>query len=637
MKTISYFGLSDMAASHYVDLCEEILTSLSETTELVDVNEAITLFNVLRYADAGLKKRWAESLIAQARKLVGVFGSTVDSTRLSKLYNSVESQYVYDFWHLFSSYRWYRKVPASSFEAFLASEKPAIRPILAQKSLMHEYADELKTYFLSNPENATIFIGSKNKKTSPIGSDNVYIPEGISAKSLELLLDRYVDLPDCSYGYLVIIENMHEASDKTKLRARRKAKDLSTTMFSHSKGFTIGVEICYVEQSSSVKIEHDNGIVKYSYDIGWVTNELGPPTILNNFIYLFEFVDLQGRINLVAIESEISVVERMLNTERTDWYSGGVVFAQKNQAALMQLYSYSKILESKNIRIESIINWFFSDYLKENHGISDFLVSLPSDSMSYPEKCRVLAPEIERAIKQYLLYCQDGMIDQELLAIASNPIPIADCRSRVNKKYAYAKSDDILRAIYYFFSDQCMLSYDDSTKVSEKNFYSRIAKGPVRRDRIGNYLSNDVAWLLEKGYLEQSVEGFLSAKNHLRILLLRELYHNQVIVYWTCPVDLRTIIDEMVASGDLSLETSLFSASEKDYLNYHLNKKRFINSLDLRNRYAHGCNPNSSTDEKSFINDYLQLLKIMVLIVLKINDDLEQSETERTTGAHPVI
>ena len=89
--------------------------------------------------------------------------------------------------------------------------------------------------------------------------------------------------------------------------------------------------------------------------------------------------------------------------------------------------------------------------------------------------------------------------------------------------------------------------------------------------------------------------------------------------------------------GDLVLETSLFSSLERDYLNYHLNKSTFINSLDLRNRYAHGSNPNSNGDENAFVQDYLQLLKVMILIVLKINDDLEQRDTERNTGANPSI
>ena len=323
---------------------------------------------------------------------------------------------------------------------------------------------------MSNPENAAIYIESKNKSISSIGLDKLHLPAGISTGSLDNLFSHYVESANCAYGYLEIIANMHEVSDKTKLRARRKAKEMAATIFSKSNGFTFGVEIRYVEQDQVLKLAFENGIAKYSYDIDWITKEVDSPTILNNFIYLFEFVDRSGRVSLVTKESEVAVMERILKTERTDWYPTGLVFGQKNQAAMMQLYSYSRVLESVGIRIESVLEWFFSDYLKENHGISNFHMALPSASTSYPEKCRILAPEIERVIRQYVLYCQDGFIDQELLSIGSQPSLVAECPSVVQNKYVYRRSADVQRAIYYFFSDQCMLLYDSSTQESTQDF-----------------------------------------------------------------------------------------------------------------------------------------------------------------------
>ena len=54
------------------------------------------------------------------------------------------------------------------------------------------------------------------------------------------------------------------------------------------------------------------------------------------------------------------------------------------------------------------------------------------------------------------------------------------------------------------------------------------------------------------------------------------------------------------------------------YLNYMLNKSEYSNGLDLRNKYSHDT---CSLKEEVQIQDYLELLKIMVLIIIKINEE----------------
>ena len=74
----------------------------------------------------------------------------------------------------------------------------------------------------------------------------------------------------------------------------------------------------------------------------------------------------------------------------------------------------------------------------------------------------------------------------------------------------------------------------------------------------------------------------------------------------------------MIVKGDLVAESSLFTRQEKDYLDYMLNVQQFLNGPELRNRYVHG---NFPINAKAHNGDYLELLKIMTLIVLKINEE----------------
>ena len=73
-----------------------------------------------------------------------------------------------------------------------------------------------------------------------------------------------------------------------------------------------------------------------------------------------------------------------------------------------------------------------------------------------------------------------------------------------------------------------------------------------------------------------------------------------------------------VQSGDLAVESSLFSQPETDYLNYMLNKSQFSDGLDLRNKYAHSTYSANENEQK---HDYIQLLKLMVLIITKMNEE----------------
>ena len=57
---------------------------------------------------------------------------------------------------------------------------------------------------------------------------------------------------------------------------------------------------------------------------------------------------------------------------------------------------------------------------------------------------------------------------------------------------------------------------------------------------------------------------------------------------------------------------------EQKYLNFMLNKSEYCNGPDIRNKYIH---ESISLDENEHFHDYIELLKIMVLIIIKINEE----------------
>lgn len=135
------------------------------------------------------------------------------------------------------------------------------------------------------------------------------------------------------------------------------------------------------------------------------------------------------------------------------------------------------------------------------------------------------------------------------------------------------------------------------------------------------YSKRELDWLISHCYISLDEDGYIKIVNEIQILILKDLYENEVINFWHCPKPYHKEIFKLVQSGMLEFEDSLFSKPEQDYFNYHLNNSTFNNSLALRNKYIH-ANENDDEDEEKHKRNYLIFLKLFILIIIKINDEL---------------
>jgi len=103
---------------------------------------------------------------------------------------------------------------------------------------------------------------------------------------------------------------------------------------------------------------------------------------------------------------------------------------------------------------------------------------------------------------------------------------------------------------------------------------------------------------------------------------LKDLYDNEVGSFYHYPKEFQEEVLTMKNEDIIYTESSLFSKSEQAYFNYFLNKSEFTNGLDLRNSYLHGTQASPKEVEKHEMS-YFIYLKIIVLTILKIEDDLE--------------
>jgi hypothetical protein len=77
----------------------------------------------------------------------------------------------------------------------------------------------------------------------------------------------------------------------------------------------------------------------------------------------------------------------------------------------------------------------------------------------------------------------------------------------------------------------------------------------------------------------------------------------------------------MEARGWVRRHSSLLTEAEAQYFNYFLNKVDFSNGPELRNKYLHGSQAHAEGEDAHF-HAYITALRLMIALVIKVNDDL---------------
>lgn len=87
-------------------------------------------------------------------------------------------------------------------------------------------------------------------------------------------------------------------------------------------------------------------VAKYSYSYAWLDDHRDFPTILNNFVFLFDFANSHMQWLLPSFASELGVFERFLSLEAKDNYKTGASFLLKDQSSLLQTLMYDQFLRT---------------------------------------------------------------------------------------------------------------------------------------------------------------------------------------------------------------------------------------------------------------------------------------------------
>lgn len=629
MDRVSFYSENDMTCGWELNKIIDIINDNSIDNEWT-LNDVVEFHNILKYLNVSrfveyLKEKTGFDEVKYIKKVnnqIGRYIGTKKSCILSE-FDDIEFPGTKDFLELIDKYGIYKEMSNSDFESFLSKDNVPLYMVLKHKKIIVHFDDVIKKEIMSNPLNAETII-SKH-----IEDKSLHLPPSLHEKDMLRLIGEYVELDIERVNINVLRKIIHfpandglKMTDKLRLSATRKEKEESEKVFNQGTGIESSVSIKYEKGLDKViKFESEGSAAEVSIVVNrdWIEENKDYPTLWNNFIHLFEITDLSARLTMVSKKNEGGTVSSLFLPSGSHLYRKTFTFSFKEMVANVQLYSYIEVLNVIGINIENMIEWFFSDYLKEEFAIDNFVIMLPSDSSSYFEKCRTILPEIDRILKQYNVLIEDGEIDQELIQISSSSVKINKAKSYISRKYVYPKGEWYTRATFLLFSDQSSIFYIPHKEEKYNNFIGLIVKENVSSNDFQDYQLQRMKWLFDEKLIFEDENGFIKIADSLTVFILKELYYEDVLSYYHYDKKIRDNIDKLENDETVIIESSLLAQNEQDYFDFYMNKSKFTNGYDLRNSYLHGTNRN---DENQYKNDYYSILKLIIIIVLKINDDL---------------
>ena len=576
-----------------------------------------------------LSSSWSTEQTEKYKKIVntiipnkiGRFCSKIDDNNILDLIRSLDFQYYDDFWDLIDIYKVYKRISFCKIKEALGLKNVCLRNILERAHLVEHFDCELADEIKGSPDNATLLIENYLEKHDDRWKP-LHFPKSLTKEDKTKLVNEYIssDLPNINELELLShsqSSNDLQLTDLMVYNAKKKYEKKIESFFNENNGLKMSVAVSLSPDIQETKIEFNDLGLSITYSLPWITENLDFPTVLNNFIYLFEYTDTFFRCNLVSKTNQLGIFESLIGRKGIKEYIVGVAFKQLDSLSLLQIVQYENVLKDNGVELLEVFKWFFEEYLAIEFNAVGFEFYIPSQNTTYMEKCKLLATSIDRILKQFNMYVETGNIDHELLSISSNPTLFKDVKSFIKDKYIYPCDSELKYVFNSVLSSQSILRFGrkggadyDSFCVFIENVDVTLEEYDMNRPLLEKLIFQNYLVINEQGYIKP---------NKIKLSIVKDLYNNEV----SCLSYLEKyvkIIEEMKSDKQIEFGSTLFSIPEQHYLNYLFNRAEFSNGLDLRNKYVHGSHAPASEEAQHRTNYYV-FLRTLAFIIIKINEE----------------
>lgn len=629
---VVYYESNGWAAGESLKRCGEFLHSY-QTNSIANINDAIEVDQVKRIVekypgalacdDAPLL---TENLMKAIADAYAFARQLISSGGIDPAFQILESQYFNQFWDLLEASNALDAIDEKAFRSFLASHPYLIRPLLHRPKVVKKFGASLASVMTDNSIVSAESIISGLGASNP-SSGKIRLPKELSSDDIDGIVRDYLNSESPNLNYVHILANWpnsakgsYSPSAKNIVLAERKERELADTLFSEESGIKFGVGVTFDgDQLPCLDVTGSIRELVFSYSSKWLFRYHDHATILNNYIFVFQFVNKHGLLCMPANPRLVSTLMKVIGMHAKDEYAvHDHSFFVQSTRCLASTSGYSALLHECGTSIESAIEWFYNSYIEETFGINGFGTALPKEASSFFEKCKSIGPEIERSVKAFTLFVEDGEIDHDLFPHTPfndfNSVP-----SLISKKYAFPGKEFDSYA-FSLFSDQSLLSSLPNREDDCDCAYDLLLVANLKLDDFYDFQQNELKRLLGLGLIFENQESFL--KPTFKATLLKKTWHEGALTPYRLPDDICSEIGYLVKEGALQYSESLFAPQEGDYMNFMFNNRCFSNALALRNKYDHASGAVGDPNNSTYANEYYQLLNLLVCITLKINDEL---------------
>ena len=603
-----------------------------------DICDIMELYNILLFVENDVaEKDWKQETLQLIRsdfkrKVIDFFRALNRDNWVAE-FRQLGFDYKRQFWAILDRFNIDGLLDVTSLREAIDGCSWGLRDLLRQKRLVNKNQGAIVELLKENENTAEWLLQEYVQKDTSRGENRIYFPQTLSIQDKENIISCYLDRdePNLNYVRLVLVAKKDanlNLSDTLKLKARRVEKQLNEKYFppEHSIQQTYSVSTVSAPGKPPKWVEiGDSGEPVLCYSKEWMLRFRGPE-LLYYIRNEFEFLTKSGIVSLVSKDSDSDVFERVTSMSGKFSYQTNLAFRYLEAISKLQIIAMQKVLNEEGTSIEASLKVFYEQFLKEKYGYPSGKLSLADSSADWLTKCKAIAPEIEAIAHRYNQFATTGSIDEELLSISSDTVKITKVNSANFGRYfkIKGKPDELYRLFFLFFSDQSMLTFVKPFKENQyDSFYKLLSEqdGKIQYDNYKDYQLRGIDYLIEKGYLSKGDDGMLFVEKPVEISLLHHLYE-----YHSCPAHIygefgKSLLSEMEQKGWIEIDNHLLSVEESNYFDYYMYNAKYTNGPALRNRYSHGSYADPENDNVHR-NNYNRLLILLVLELLKIEDDL---------------
>lgn len=629
LMRIKYVPSADRAYSYEIAKIPAFLDALADKTCPDDINDIIECYNVVQYLN-DVNDHYLSFKPELYRKIKSIVSEDID------FFKNADPIYYEELFLLIEQYDLDKRVGIQPVIKLWENINGSPELLLSRKRLIRDYDSIFRELIIANSKFAECLIYYHFSKKR-VG--DIFLPKSLSDKDVLNIFKEYIQSDNPNLNYIKNIEDSKShygliVDDKIKALARRKRCELEEILFETGgykrQQFTKVIIQDNLDCTQKI-LRGENGPECY-YNSSFIDRIICDVDVLHIIMAWSGSLTSDCISVVTSSQTDEGLVDHLMHQGNGE-YKRNFAFEFYYQNLLNHVYEFEIYMNKKGIRFEDIFLKYFNDSIKEKYNISGFSFTASTLSASYLEKCKHLFTELDSIIRQFKLYMEDGKIDQDLLSISSSPVGLYGLPSCTSHKYVEVNIESPLWEILMWL-------------FSKKSFLSVTSKGVHARNLGELLIENNLEFRDfhegQQGYIKKLIDWgvLMVVDKHIKFqsegltYLLWQLYNVGALNYSHQDDKLKLEIDKLVDRGGLVWKNSLLTSREEDFYSYHLNKQKYSNALELRNRYAHSVfNKEEKEDDSLHYHNYIVILMLYIILINKIDDELSSHNVYSVTDS----